>query len=283
MHWRITTERPRSWSEYSCAVIDRALDSVVDLAAHPLGDPAYGERCRQQLHDDGALLLGGFLRADVVAQLVAEADRQHHLAFYSEQTYNVYLDPPDLSKPENDARSLAIVGSKGAVTTDQVASDSALRALYDSATFRSFLCEVLGEDELYEYADPLSSINVNYYDESLELGWHFDNSSFSVTLLLQEPKAGGVFEFVPNMRDTTTGFQNEVGVAAQLEGRGDGALLQLDQTAGDLVLFRGRDALHHVTPVEGDRTRLLVVLAYNTEPGLSLSENARMTFFGRLS
>ena len=261
----------------------RGLESVVNLEAHPLADPAYAERCRQQLHDNGALLLAGFLRTEVIAELVAEAEHQQHLAFYSEQTYNVYLDPPDPSKPNNDARSRAIVGSKGAVTTDQVAPGSALRTVYDSPTFRAFLCEVLGEHALYEYADPLSSINVNYYDKGLELGWHFDNSSFSVTLLLQDPEAGGVFEFVPDMRDTTTGFQNELGVAAQLDGIFQGTLLQLDQAAGDLVLFRGREALHHVTPVEGDRTRLLVVLAYNTEPDLSLSENARITFFGRLS
>jgi len=261
----------------------RELASVVDMSAHPLGEVSYVDRCRTQLEEDGALLLRGFLHPAVVAELVAEAERQRNLAFYSVQTYNVYLDPPDPSRPENDARSRAIVGSKGAVTTDQVSPDSALRTVYDSPTFRSFLCQVLGESALYEYADPLSSINVNYYDSGLELGWHFDNSSFSVTLLLQAPTAGGVFEFVPDLRDTTTGFQNEVGVAAQLDGRGEGPLLQLDQAAGDLALFRGREALHHVTPVEGDRTRLQVVLAYNTEPDLSLSENARMTFFGRLS
>ncbi|MEE1564885.1 MAG: 2OG-Fe(II) oxygenase, partial [Acidimicrobiales bacterium] len=56
----------------------------------------------------------------------------------------------------------------------------------------------------------------------------------------------------------------------------------LDQRAGDLAMFRGSDALHRVTPVVGGRNRILVVLAHNTEPGVSLSEHARMTFFGRL-
>ena len=51
---------------------------------------------------------------------------------------------------------------------------------------------------------------------------------------------------------------------------------------GDLVFFRGRNSMHRVTPVEGSVTRMLVVLAYNTEPGISLSESARMTFYGRL-
>jgi predicted 2-oxoglutarate/Fe(II)-dependent dioxygenase YbiX len=58
---------------------------------------------------------------------------------------------------------------------------------------------------------------------------------------------------------------------------------RLTMDAGALVLFRGRNAIHRVAPVEGSRTRVLVVLAYNSEPGTSLSESARMTFFGRLN
>ena len=37
-------------------------------------------------------------------------------------------------------------------------------------------------------------------------------------------------------------------------------------------------SLHRVTPTEGDVTRMLAVLAYNTQPGIALSETARMTF-----
>ncbi|CAI2018231.1 Uncharacterised protein [Serratia fonticola] len=57
---------------------------------------------------------------------------------------------------------------------------------------------------------------------------------------------------------------------------------QLAINEGNLVLFRGRNALHRVTPTEGDKTRMLVVLAYNAQPGIELSESARMTFYGRL-
>ena len=44
-----------------------------------------------------------------------------------------------------------------------------------------------------------------------------------------------------------------------------------------------RDALHRVTPTQGEITRMLVVLAYNAEPNVALSESARMTFYGRLT
>ena len=51
---------------------------------------------------------------------------------------------------------------------------------------------------------------------------------------------------------------------------------------GTLALFRGLNSLHRVTPTIGNKTRILVVLAYNNKADVSLSESARMTFFGRL-
>ena len=49
----------------------------------------------------------------------------------------------------------------------------------------------------------------------------------------------------------------------------------------DLVLFRGRNALHRVTPTEGSTTRILAVFAYNDQPGIGLSDSALETFYGR--
>ena len=56
----------------------------------------------------------------------------------------------------------------------------------------------------------------------------------------------------------------------------------LTMNAGTLVLFRGIDSIHRVTPVEGNLTRILALLAYNSEPNISLSETSRMIFYGRL-
>ena len=58
---------------------------------------------------------------------------------------------------------------------------------------------------------------------------------------------------------------------------------KLTMENGSLVLFRGKDAIHRVTPTIGNRTRILSVLAYNSEPNVKLSETARMTFFGKLN
>ena len=56
----------------------------------------------------------------------------------------------------------------------------------------------------------------------------------------------------------------------------------LNMKPGTLVLFRGRNSIHRVTPTIGNLKRILVVLAYNSEPGIALSESARQTFYGRL-
>jgi predicted 2-oxoglutarate/Fe(II)-dependent dioxygenase YbiX len=133
---------------------------------------------------------------------------------------------------------------------------------------------------LYEYADSLSSINLHYASDGQELGWHFDNSSFAITLMIQTAEDGGVFEFVKDIRDADGGEMNYGLSAEVLDDKTATKTLLMEP--GALVLFRGRNSIHRVTPTKGERTRMLVVLAYNTEPGIALSESARITFYGRL-
>ena len=78
--------------------------------------------------------------------------------------------------------------AESSVTTDQIPSASALHALYGSAVFRDFLCAALCEAELHEYADALSSVNLHYANKGQELGWHYDNSSFAITLMIQRSR-----------------------------------------------------------------------------------------------
>jgi len=98
---------------------------------------------------------------------------------------------------------------------------------------------------------------------------------------VQKPEGGGVFEFVKDVRDADAGDMNFDKTEAVVNGSEAVSTLSMDP--GCLVLFRGRNSIHRVTPTEGDVTRMLVVLAYNSEPGVSLSESARMTFYGRLN
>jgi hypothetical protein len=211
--------------------------------------------------------------------VVAESLALQGEAFYANSTHNVYLTPQDPQFSDDHAFNRQVASSKGLIADDQIPTDSPLRDVYENARFREFLCALLGVEAVYPYADRFSSINVHYAPRGRELGWHFDNSSFAVTTLLQEPESGGVFEYVPDVRDSDDGDMAFDRVAAVLNNAEH--ISQLNFDPGDLVLFRGRNALHRVTPTKGSVTRVLAVFAYNDEPDIGLSTSALETFYGR--
>jgi hypothetical protein len=260
--------------------IGHILSDVVDQAAHPLHCDSFRQQCKETLDAKGVLVLDKFLTAPAIEAIKADGADNNHLAYYTANSHTMYLEPADPAFDDDHPRNRLVASSKGCITTDQIPPPSMLHTLYDDPGFRNFLCAVLDEVALYEYADPLSSINLHYACASQELGWHFDNSSFAITLLIEKPVGGGQFEYVKDVRDADAGEMNY-----ELAGRvldGSVPTQSLTMEPGALVLFRGRNSMHRVTPTEGNRTRMLVVLAYNTEPDISLSESARMTFFGRL-
>jgi hypothetical protein len=257
------------------------IGDIVDLGRYPLDSAEFGRRAKAQLDDAGVLVLTDFIRPEALSTMKAEALAGQDQAYFCTQSHTVYLTPPD---PDRDAAHPAnrmIASSKGCICDDVVPETSPLRALYDAPAFRDFVKRVTGETALHPYAYPLSSINIHYAHRGQELGWHFDNSSFAITLLIQKPEAGGRFEYVKDLRDADAGEMNHDGVGAVLDGRIAPEVLTMDP--GTLVLFRGRNSMHRVSPNESDRTRMLAVLAYNAEPGVALSESARMTFYGRLN
>lgn len=255
------------------------MSTHIDTEQHPIGDQAYRAECKSELDRAGALVLPQFFRSESIDAVVSQSLEHEGAVFYAGSTHNVYLTPPDESLPRDHAFNRQIESSKGLIADDQIPADSPLRDVYNSPDFQAFLCAVLGIEEVHPYADSLSSINVHFADEGRELGWHFDNSSFAVTMLLQAPEGGGRFEYVANARNSGSGEQGFDTVASVLEGATEPSVLSFDP--GALVLFRGRDSLHRVTPTEGGTTRLLTVFAYNDEPGVKLSDSALMTFFGR--
>jgi predicted 2-oxoglutarate/Fe(II)-dependent dioxygenase YbiX len=98
--------------------------------------------------------------------------------------------------------------------------------------------------------------------------------------MIQRPERGGAFEYVKDVRNADNGEMNYEPTEQVLNGETPSKTLAID--AGALVLFRGRNSMHRVTPVVGGPTRILAVLAYNIQPEVSLSESVRRTFYGRL-
>ena len=243
---------------------------------------SFAEECKAQLDEHGVITLHEFLTPSAVAELVKEAEARAGEAFFTSSTHNVWLTEKDTSKENVHIYNRQLRSGKGCIQHDQIPQSSKLRALYDDGSFRRFVAAVVGEKELFEYADTLSGINVHYAGDGKNLNWHFDNSSFAVTLLLQSPKGGGQFQYVKDVRCQSQPQSDEF---ARVEEIVDGIEqpTTLQMRPGTLVLFRGRNSIHRVTPTEGDRQRILAVFAFNSQPGIALSETARLTFFGRLA
>lgn len=256
------------------------ISDIIDFDQHPITDPTFAARCADILNRDGVLVLSEFITSDALSDMRAESLAKQDQAYFCAQNHSVYLTPPNSDFPDDHPANRQVVSSKGCICDDRIAVNSPLRALYDAPEFRSFVGQTTGQGALHPYADPLSSINIHYANRGQELGWHFDNSSFAITLLIQKPDAGSRFEYIKALRDADAGEMNYAGVADLLDGHTKPDVLDMDP--GALVLFRGRNAIHRVSPNESDKTRLLAVLAYNDTAGVSLSENARMTFYGRL-
>jgi hypothetical protein len=116
------------------------------------------------------------------------------------------------------------------------------------------------------------------YEEGDELGWHFDQSEFSVTLMIQRAERGGDFEYVPLIR--TPDDERYEDVREVLLGSRD-RVAQLATEPGTLAFFRGRYSMHRVPPIGGSTPRMNSVLTYSVEPGHKLNALAQQMYYGR--
>ena len=257
---------------------------LVDLDRYPVHEleSAAGRRlveeCRGGMARSGAAKLDGFVRPEAIAELAAVAARLAPRGFPNDDVHNVYFEDVDDSLPADDPRRLLVRSAQKAVAMDLLPEDFGVHRLYAWDGLTRFVAAALGKDVLYRSDDPLDGCNVTVYEQADELGWHFDRSEFSVTLMIQPAELGGVFEYVPAVR--TVDDEHFTAVRAILEGERQD-VIELPSLPGTLAFFRGRYSLHRVTPVEGTRPRLNSVLTYASKPGHRLNPLTAKLFYGR--
>ena len=257
------------------------IGDVVDLERYPIErlDSPLVEHCRETLRGQGALKLDGFLRAEAVEQMVAEARGLAAEGYPNDATHNAYFDDEiDESLEEDHPRRILVRSAQKAVAMDLLPPDFAPRVVYESDEMLRFVAAVLEQDELYRSADPLDGCNLTVYEEGDELGWHFDQSEFSVTLMIQRAERGGDFEYAPMIREPGNEHYLEVREVLLHESL---RTVQLVSEPGTLAFFRGRYSLHRVPPVEGPTPRMNSVLTYSVEQGHKLSPMAQQMYYGR--
>jgi hypothetical protein len=261
----------------------RARD-LVDTDRYPIDDldsdagRALVERCRADLAATGACQLDGFLRGPAVERLVAEANALSDQGFVNEAVHNVYFEDVDESLPEDDPRRSMQRASQSTIAYDLIPADAGIRALYEWDALLEFVAAALGKSPFYRNADPLGALNITYYGEGDELGWHFDRAEFVVTLMLQPAARGGDFQYVPNLRNEQD--ENYPAVGRLLQGDMTD-VIHLPSRAGTLAFFRGRHSIHRVTPIEGDVLRTNAVLSFADKTDHRLNQLTQRLFYGR--
>ena len=261
-----------------------AYDDVVDLGRYPINDPvspaylALVQACQDQLRDQGVAQLAGFLTPAAVGQMLAVASQLTAQAWASDQTHTVYFEPPDDSEGPDHPRALMQHSAKKAIAYDRIPADAPIRRLYESDDLTGFIAAVLGKRVLYRSADPLDALEIAVFGDGDELGWHFDNSEFSVTVMYQQAEAGGHFDYYPWLRNRQD--ENYPAVQEILRGGSEDAI-RLPGSPGTLAVFRGQHALHRVAAVGGSLPRINSVLTYGEHPDMKLNELTQKLFYGR--
>jgi hypothetical protein len=261
-----------------------SIADLVDLDRYPIHelDGAAAQvlvaDCREGLRAEGAVRFDAFVRADAVDRMAEEARDIAAQGYPNDATHNCYFDDEiDESLPEDHPRRILVRSAQKAVAMDLLPEDFGARRIYASDEVLAFVAAALEKDVLYQSADPLDGVNMTVYEEGDELGWHFDQSEFSVTLMIQRSQAGGDFEYAPMVR--TPDDERYDDVRAVLVGETPPKILASEP--GTLAFFRGRYSLHRVPPVVGLTPRMNSVLTYSVDPGHMLSPMAQRMYYGR--
>lgn len=246
---------------------------IVDLNQYPLehsNSVSYENLlrdARSQLAHRSVCVLPGFLHEDGV-RLAREGIREiEHLAETRRFKRTPYVfNPPTSDVLRNHPRRQEQEYAISYLYGGQLDASQAIRSLYQWEHLHAFLSNVVGH-RLFQLADVTYDLIVSLICDGGIHGWHFDSNEFAVSLMLESSEAGGVFEYVPNLR--TRDDEHFEDVSRVLCGERN-RVRAVHVIPGTLVLFHGHYALHRVTRVGGARRRCMAIMSFDRRAGVTL-------------
>jgi hypothetical protein len=255
---------------------------LVDLALYPLDDPAARrdlvQRCRDELAASSCVMLPGFVRPDAVLRMAEEAARARPRAIRRDHMLTPYGPPGGDDLPAGDPRRMPTRSAMHVLGGDDLAPSGGIVRLYRWDGLTRFVADVMGEASLHRVLDPLFDCNVTILGTGDTHHWHFDSNDFVVSLLLQSAEAGGAFEFAPYIRSEA---EENYAAVADVLGGGSDRVRAIRVEPGTLMIFCGRYSVHRVSPVEGDRPRMIALFSYDRRPDMMFSDATAERIYGR--
>ena len=257
-----------------CLSLDR-------YAVDDLGSPKM-QRLLDEWHRaytrDGMCIVPDFVRPDEIDTLVNEVAQVMPLKYRQEIEGNAYLVAANEEAAEHHPLRMTEKTRTSTIACDQISPDAAIRQIYDSPAIDSLVAQIVGAPAIYHYECPMGAVNISVMEEDDYLRWHFDQSEFVVSIHLQDSESGGHYEYVRDLRSDDDPNFDEVSSVL----RGDRSkVASLETTPGALLVFRGKNTLHRVTPVRGNRARLVLLYGYALEPGVKSSDYLLQMRYGR--
>ena len=246
------------------------LKTIVDLDKYPIHDLNSSiiknlvKKSKDELEQYSCSTIPNFILPESLRVMNAELEKQLDEVYMSKESINAYLyakDDPSLS-PNHPKRTF-LERDNGYLNSDLFDNGSEMKYLYETEELLKFVSACLGVSPIYRWADPLACHAYNVMKPDGILPWHFDSCEFTLSLMIQKPEKGGIFEYCPNIREP--GNENFDEVKKVLNGDRS-RVRQLKLEPGDLQIFKGRFTLHRVTKVEGQKSRYMCIPAYVLDP-----------------
>jgi hypothetical protein len=246
------------------------LKTIVDLDQYPIHNlnlpiiKKLIERCKEELEENSCSTISNFILPQSLEIMRSELEKQLDEVYMSKESINAYLyakDDPSL--PNDHPKRNFMNRYNGYLNSDCFSKNSEMKYLYETEELLKFISACLGVSPIYRWADPLACHAYNVMKSEGVLPWHFDSCEFTLSLMIQKPEKGGVFEYCPNIREP--GNENFEEVKKVLDGDRL-RVRRLKLEPGDLQIFKGRHTLHRVTKVEGKKSRYMCIPAYVLDP-----------------
>ena len=266
------------------------------------------EEARSRYIETGAVTFPNFITQEALQEAVREARSKEDEAFTTDDVHTAYLKSRNLNLDENSVYNYEMRTKVASTAYDELSTNSALKKLYQHPKLLQLVSFIVNKKPLFLSDDPLGCCSINVFRPSYHHSFHFDESEFSTTLMLQESEVPGtgLFQYTDPLRQSSDDLALD-SVARTIQAYADigsehsfaeistrneeipqynstaPSLHTLDFTPGTLLIFSGSRSLHRVTKVEGSQSRLVAVLTFATRPGFRNSAKVQKLFWGRSS
>jgi len=262
------------------------LKTIVDLKRYPIQDlnspniKSLIQKCKEELDQFSCSSIPNFILPKSLEIMNEELKKKIDEVYMSNKRVNPYLyskDDPSLSK--DHPKRIFMKRDNGYLNSNLFEKNSEMKFLYEQEELLKFISACLGISPIYRWADPLACHAYNIMKSKGILPWHFDSCEFTLSLMIQKPEGGGIFEYCPFIR--APGNENFDEVKKVLDGDRT-RVRQLILEPGDLQIFKGRFTLHRVTKIEGDKPRYICIPAYVLDPWRVNTPEHSQSIYGKV-